>query len=570
MNKWIHILLFVLPAFVVWCQKPYVELIAEPNVVEVGQPINFTVKANMQGEINIDFPGCFQQGYNVMNGIEKEYDANTGELVTYMYYSKSGTIYKAGTYTVGPAYVRKGNKVYRSNTVTIEVKDYIAPKDQELDARSLRKPACGAIEVSKEQVYEGEALVINAKVISKFSPTHYESYQSYELKPTSEKHIIPGPRQVTVRVENIGRQSRYVFQHDKQVIFPARPGKLVIEPFEMTLQSGFDSYPILSRRAFVDVKPLPKGAPKGFHGAVGKFEVKCDYETKTIKQGDIASVTYRISGNGNLHDIGVPQLHLSSDLKLYGDPELKEKFRFTEKGAEGDIKITYYLQVLTAGKLKLPQLNFTYFDPQLEKYQTAQQESLSIDVDKDPQFVVPSDDKGQDIILEKYHVHANAKTNESSSISTTLKWVGISSPFCLALLFLIYKRRKKEDEPVVVNATEKEVIDPNSIPVFDANHAVNILKDLADTGEEKPFFSSLRKQINDSLSILVHGEIGWNISKEDLENHFAKHGLSEELKNRVVGLANVCEQNEYGGLAAEKPLLYYVDEVKDIFRRIQV
>ena len=110
----------MLPAF---AQDPYVELIVEPgHTLEIGQQLNLTVKSNVQGDVNIDLPKQFAPGNNVFNGMEREYDQASGNWITFMFSSKSGTFTKPGEYTIGLAYVRKGNKVYRSNKIDVVVR----------------------------------------------------------------------------------------------------------------------------------------------------------------------------------------------------------------------------------------------------------------------------------------------------------------------------------------------------------------------------------------------------------------------------------------------------------------
>ena len=73
-------------------QKPIVKLEIEPKSVQVGDEIVVTVKTNIQGEIDIDFPSAFVNGYAVMNGMEQEMDYNTGRVISLYYYSQNGVL----------------------------------------------------------------------------------------------------------------------------------------------------------------------------------------------------------------------------------------------------------------------------------------------------------------------------------------------------------------------------------------------------------------------------------------------------------------------------------------------
>lgn len=552
-----------MPLLNVWAQKPYVELIIEPTEVEVGQPMNITVKANMQGEMNIHFPSAFEQGYNVMNGMEQELNPATGEMITFMYYSKSGSFTKAGKYTVGPAFIRRGNKVYKSNTVTVDVREFVESKDTELDAKAIRKPACGVIQVSKEKVYEGEAVCVSAKVLAKFSPTHYESYEGFKTSPTTEKHAVKGPKHVTVRIENICRQQRYVFEHDKQVIFPIVRGKLVLEPFEMTLQSGFDSYPIVSRKAVLEVMPLPKNAPSNFSGGVGQFTVESNWDNKSLQQGDIASVTFTIKGIGNLHDIKTPHLNLPEYMKLYGDPEVKEDYRFTEKGAEGSVSITYYVQISEKGKVQLPVLDFAYFDPKLAKYVSLESDALFTEVKENPDFVVQENtNKTDKASIEKFDSTSPAANEfKSTSSGNWVKWVGFGSPICVALLFLLWKRRKNGDEETETIIGQNE---PSELDAFDAKSALNDLEELSKSDDQKIFFHHLSSSINEALSYKFRNESGWIIDQYELNEAMDKGTINAPSVEKLKRLRLTCQQCEYGMQEVNESLNHYWQMYREV------
>jgi len=103
-------------------QKPVVLLEVDPKEAKLGEVLTITVKSNVQGEIDIELPSGFVHGYNVMNGMEQEMDYNTGKVISFFYMSQTGAMNKEGTFTFGPAYIKKGSRVYRSNTVTVTIK----------------------------------------------------------------------------------------------------------------------------------------------------------------------------------------------------------------------------------------------------------------------------------------------------------------------------------------------------------------------------------------------------------------------------------------------------------------
>src|SRR5690606_25882556 len=117
-------IVYILIQTVVLAQSPKVELSVEPKTADVGEIITITVKSNVQGQVEIDnLPSAFVHGYDVINGMEQEMDHATGDVITYYYLSQTGAFGKTGKYTIGPAFVKKGNKSYKSNKVTITIAD---------------------------------------------------------------------------------------------------------------------------------------------------------------------------------------------------------------------------------------------------------------------------------------------------------------------------------------------------------------------------------------------------------------------------------------------------------------
>ena len=61
---------FLVLAFCSFGQKPIVILEVEPKEAEVGEMLTITVRANVQGEIDVDLPSGFIHGYEIMNGMK--------------------------------------------------------------------------------------------------------------------------------------------------------------------------------------------------------------------------------------------------------------------------------------------------------------------------------------------------------------------------------------------------------------------------------------------------------------------------------------------------------------------
>lgn len=569
MLRYLSIVFSMLTALVAWSQKPYVEIFVEPANVEVGEQFNVIVKSNISGEININLPDEFEQGYNVMNRMEQEYDGNTGEVITYFFHGRSGSLSEEGRFVFGPAFIKKGSKVYRSNKVSVHATTLQESESNTITPNLLLKPASGVIETSKDKVYAGEAFVVKSKVISKFKPTHYESYQTYQFSPAADQHKLSENDQPMVAYGNYNGQRRFVFEHDKQVVFLNATGKVKIEPFIMTLQSGFDGYEVRSRGNSIKVLPLPKNAPKSFTGGVGEFEISSEIDKKTIKQGEVVNFTLIIKGTGNLQDVNHPKVNFGEHFKVYGDPEIKEKFSYTCHGAEGEIRLIYHLQAIKDGEVSFAKIPMSYFDPTAEVYKVVSTTPGSLSIEKNADFVVENStsDEKPNAQIENF----SSPTKEKGGgffASSTAKWIGFSAPICLAFLFLLFRRKREKEK---VDVLETKVVE-KAVPIAPKtteSEFLSVLQAHANNGNELPFFTQLSKDLQIAVSQAAKDDPTWVLSKEEKIQFFNQKGYSAEFQESYFGLQQTCELCRYGCQKPEEDLQIYVERAKVIFETLK-
>ena len=466
MNRLLKIaIVFCALPLVLFGQKPSVQLEVDPKVIATNDVFSITIRTSVNGEIDIELPDEYVQGYNVMNGMEQDVDYTTGKIVSFYYVSQTGTFRKPGNYKIGPAVVKKGGKVYKSVTVNLQVNatSNSVTNDPELSAKQLRQPAFGIIETSKKKIYAGEPLVVNAKVYSRFDPTHMEGYKPYVVPGALEKHDIDGSSRIVVNEEYIKRALYYSFEHDRKVVFPEETGKISIEPFKLMLLRGLDGIPITAGNKTIEVVSLPKNAPKSFTGGVGQFTISRKINKTELTQGDVFDVELVISGSGNLHALREPKLVLPEGFKLYGDPSIKEDIQFNRKGAEGKIMIQYHVKAMESGSLRLPATTFAFFDPEKEKYCLLKTNEDLFQIISNPAFdkqneIVASSAKPTHIDNQTVTNGFPKKSSNDGSNWSALLLVGapLSLAFIGGLLWWGKQRSPKEDKQILPTYIDRE------------------------------------------------------------------------------------------------------------------
>ncbi|TNE74187.1 MAG: hypothetical protein EP333_05930 [Bacteroidetes bacterium] len=523
-------------------QKSRVDLVVEPSHVEVGESVRITVTATVNGKMEVDnLPSSFVQDYNISQGSQDEIDYTTGEVKTIYFYSFSGVITKAGKYKIGPVYIKNLNKVYTSNTVTIQVD----PKSNlsstgEITKKQLKDPAFGVIAANKTELYEGEPLILSAKVYSHFDPSHISGYLPYDVPGAITKHPLGNMNNIKVSRERVLGTELYAFDYDKNLVFPSGVGKVTIEPFQLNLHQGYQSFPVNSGSFNVIIKSLPKNAPGSFIGAVGKFSMQASIDSLKIKQGNVFTYTVTIHGTGNLMNFNEPRPVLPKGFIIYGDPEKEENFTIGINGAEGDVTYKYHIQVLTKGDFNIPPMEVTYFDPKSEQYVTLTSNQNKIKVLKDPSIKDVNDDPESSEKDDSDELVLNAKEEDPSGHFSWHSILLFGLPtLSLAFLLLLILRVKKKKEETMPDTPEIPVIDHNKNIRDHFRQAVNTI-----SSNDLEFYTHIQKCIH--LLFLDQMKLSEGVlTKEQILDWLTKNDQEEKTED-VSRIFSAIEISKYG------------------------
>jgi hypothetical protein len=527
-----------------------VQIIVEPKSALVGEEITVTIKSNIQGEVNLDFGASFVQGNSVMSGSLQEVDYTTGKAINYFYLSQNGTYLKEGSYILGPAYIKKGKSVYKSNIVTIKIEKDRPVVNEDITSRQLKKPAFGLVGRSKSKMYEGESIVLSAKVFSRFNPTHIDGYDSYQVEGAFEKHELGGGQQIMVDEKNLKGLPMFCFEYNRQLIFPTQTGKLTVHPFKMTLKKGVDGYTFSSDGSSIDVLPLPAGAPSDFAGGVGEFSVSRSIDKSSLKQGDVLTLTVVVSGRGNLQNIANPVLKLPKGMIQYGDPIIEDDYSYGNLGAQGKIRFKFNIQAMKDGILNLPKLTWTYFDPVQAQYVTLEDKSELIQVVKDANFtVVPSLEKKEESITDSFSAAPLRPIAKSRSLGTVIRspffLPALFSPLCLAFLLIFLKKRRDKNAEKVEEETQYSSFHK------EAWEAVEMAKKELDRGHSDNFYASLEKAIKLLCAAKLKKEEIILGGKKELFHQLQDSPIDESTLQILKDLFQLFEEARYGWRVAE-------------------
>jgi hypothetical protein len=129
----------------------------------------------------------------------------------------------------------------------------------------------------------------------------------------------------------------------------------------------------------VKINALPAaGRPAGFSGAVGDFDVSAQVSAANATAGDPVSLTVKVTGKGNFDRVNVAGLSRSGTWKSY-----KQTVKFESDNSAGDRGTKSFEQSIVpvqAGNVEIPELSFSYFNPDTGKYVTKHTEAIAVNV----------------------------------------------------------------------------------------------------------------------------------------------------------------------------------------------
>ena len=124
----------------------------------------------------------------------------------------------------------------------------------------------------------------------------------------------------------------------------------------------------------VEALPAAAEAP----GAVGRFKVETTAEPRSLRLGDAATVRFRVEGTGNLKWVEKGPDLVVPGAKVF-PPQVKSNLQPRTDGFAGSKTWEYVVVPETSGRLTIPALPFTWFDPAAGR--VASQEGAPIDLE---------------------------------------------------------------------------------------------------------------------------------------------------------------------------------------------
>lgn len=167
-------------------------------------------------------------------------------------------------------------------------------------------------------------------------------------------------------------------------LFPLRAGDVTISPLSLSVvQGGFfrrDEVRIEADAIDLDIQPLPQGAPEGFHeGNVGQWKFDVTTDTPVSKVGSTVKVRLIARGFGLPTRLRLPSLPEPAGTRRL-DPSDNNTKEIKNLRVHGERIVEVPLLLLKEGTVEIPELSFSWFDPQTETYHTQTSKPIQVAV----------------------------------------------------------------------------------------------------------------------------------------------------------------------------------------------
>ncbi len=566
MRKNIKLLLtiFILLSLTCYAQEPTLIATLSKNKLGINQRVKITFTINKQGGDNFEVPKF--KNFEIIGGPSQSIKQSwiNGEASFSQSYSYIIKPLRKGEFSIPSASIKLNEKIIRSKPVKIIVTNAVEIPLDPNDPNYIAEQNIHLVaEISKSNPYVGEGVYVEYRLyvsqnisVQDFSyeeSPQYNGFWNQEIK-------INGL--TTKNGTYNGEQYRYVILQ-KALLIPTKSGNLTIDPIKMNIVIGvptgrgdFFGNPIVknitksfaSAKKYVRVKNLPlDGKPEGFSGAVGDFNYVVSSSRDILKSNETASVSLKVTGNGNLKLFELPEIKTPSELEVY-TPEQIEKIKVTRNGIKGSVTKKYTIVPQYKGKYKIPNTEFSYFDLKEKKYVTISSKDLFIDVLEGKELETNSDlsqTMKKDVLFEGENFRY-IQTSTSFLPMSKSDFYGSKLFYFLLLIPLLFipigiivaKRNQARNRDVLGNKLRKA----------DRLARKYLSEAKKQLGTPDAFYVALEKALHNYLKAKLRIETS-DISKEKIIELLDEKNIEKTSINSFIDVFKSCDMARYSPMS---------------------
>ena len=588
-----HFMLVLSLLMLSWAASAQVSFTVDaPALTALGRPFNVAFTIDAEPEQNSFKAPEFEENFDVVAGpstsvgrsmqfINGKQSSSYNYTITYALMPR-----ESGTFTIGSASVKVDGKTYTTRPMLVEV---IAEK-QGAGVKSPNTSPEGSIgrddillrlKVSDTELYKGESLRASLVLYTRVT---VENIESLTMPPfdgfwSQELSFDNAPS----REEYNGRVYE-TYKITELLLSPQESGKIVIPEAVMhvvaqvVVQDRRNYDPIFGGRQVyrvsrelksapvtINVKEFPAGAPQSFNGAVGNFSLRSTMPAAEIDANSADQIELTISGTGNLKFITAPRITLPESFEVY-DTKVVDNCKITATGTTGSLTYTYPFVARSAGAFTIPRIEFSFFNPDTQAYETLATEPFTLVVKDDGSIAASAPATSNynyggpmrqlDRDIRFIHTGKLPKRAAAAFILTPLYWLAIVAMVALfILIYAVLRKRIRERS----NTVARRMRHADKMAVQRLRMAERYMNEANRHAFYEEMLRAMWGYIGDKFNIPVA-----SLTKEKIREELYRRNVAEATAEQFCEVISRSEEAQYAPSASGEMTDIYAEAVEVI------
>ena len=588
-----HFMLVLSLLMLSWAASAQVSFTVDaPALTALGRPFNVAFTIDAEPEQNSFKAPEFEENFDVVAGpstsvgrsmqfINGKQSSSYNYTITYALMPR-----ESGTFTIGSASVKVDGKTYTTRPMLVEV---IAEK-QGAGVKTPNTSPEGSIgrddillrlKVSDTELYKGESLRASLVLYTRVT---VENIESLTMPPfdgfwSQELSFDNAPS----REEYNGRVYE-TYKITELLLSPQESGKIVIPEAVMdvvaqvVVQDRRNYDPIFGGRQVyrvsrelksapvtINVKEFPAGAPQSFNGAVGNFSLRSTMPAAEIDANSADQIELTISGTGNLKFITAPRITLPESFEVY-DTKVVDNCKVTATGTTGSLTYTYPFVARSAGAFTIPRIEFSFFNPDTQAYETLATEPFTLVVKDDGSIAASAPATSNynyggpmrqlDRDIRFIHTGKLPKRAAAAFILTPMYWLAIVAMVALfILIYAVLRKRIRERS----NTVARRMRHADKMAVQRLRMAERYMNEANRHAFYEEMLRAMWGYIGDKFNIPVA-----SLTKEKIREELYRRNVAEATAEQFCEVISRSEEAQYAPSASGEMTDIYAEAVEVI------
>lgn len=461
---------------------------------------------------------------------------------------------KTGKFTIPAASVVAGGQTVKSAPLTVQV---IAGNEQNVGRTTASSNDFFVMAVaSKKRVSLFEPFLLTYKVcwhpdvpVINLDGISLELQDVY-MQPYNDT------QQKSKKVENINGRVLVTVDWQQYVIYPQKPGKLVIpslklngyiredmpyDPFD-PFASGYREIPKQLSTPALDIQVNDLAdKPADFSGGVGRFSISAQLDKNEVKENAPVTVSVKIEGRGNFNMLKEPTIVFPRGFDTY-DTKQTENYQVTSDGLSGSVSYDFVAVPQRKGTFVIPPAKLTYYDLDHHDYRTIQTDSFTLNVLKgdgtsDSMLDYSGREASQPTDIRNIKTGVQKTTTGQTFFASTFYYVVLILLVLVTMFLFFFLRYRNNSRADVVKSKGKRA---NKVAVRKLRTAAKLMK----ANKAGEFYDetlrALWGYVGDKLNIPVS-----QLSRENISQRLMERGVDEQITTQFIEAIDECEFVRY-------------------------